>query len=979
VYDYNGNSVNVGNAFGPYITAAKSRLNVNLVMNAVTNYGQSGIAAAPVDFLYTEVWDPYITYNDLVGLVASNNTYSSNKLATVFAAYINLGNSGSAGTFNTPGVLLADAAMFSAGASHIELGDHMLDNPYFPNSNLRMSCGLEQNMIQYYDFLTGYENLLRDSVTASSATLQTSGSTGLATAATLGKIWVQSTQRTNTQIFQLINLVTANTLNWRDSFGTQSAPTAITSIPVSFSIGPRQITNVFVASPDWNNGVPQQVAYTSSSGTLSFTVPYLDYWTMVVVDYAPVVITLPITGSPFCAGSPVTVSFVVNSPFEAGNVFTAQLSDSTGSFASPINIGSAAGTNSGTMIDTIPLNALHGTGYRIRVVASAPSSTGLDNGTNLTILPAVVPTISISPSSGNTVCANQNVTFNATATNAGSLPIYQWKINTTSVGTDQSIYSNNALANGDIVYCILTSNAVCTTPATVVSDSVTMTVNSTLVPSVSVSANPSGAVCTNTPVAFTAAPTNGGITPSYQWKVNGTPVGTNSPSYSNSSLNNGDVVSCLMTSSSACASPDTASYYITMSVSSSVTPTIAITASPAGAVCAGTTIVFHTTTSGGGNSPTYQWLVNGVNNSVTTDSFSSSSLGNGDIVRCILTSSFSCASVSTATSNADTAEINSTVIARITSVNANSNSNGMICPFSMDTFTAIFTNGGTNPIFIWTRNFDTVGTSSSVIYLDSVGNGDEIRCQLISNAVCASNTPLVIVFFSVYPQPDASITPDSAVFVCQGDSLLLTAAAGNSTYQWSNSSSAQSTYATLSGSYSVTVRDANGCSASSAPVNVSVNALPAVPVITSSNNDSLFSSSALGYQWYLNSTLIPNATNQNILMTQDGNYQVLITDTNGCSNISAIYNETNLGVANVHSGVGVKLYPNPNSGSFTLEFSDNTPHVIDISDELGRTIVPNTTVTTTATFDLDNITSGIYFLHILDIGSIESIRFSVVK
>ena len=286
VYDYNGNSVNVGAAFGPYITAAKSRLNVNLVMNAVTNYGQSGIATSPVDFLYTEVWDPYVTYNDLAGLVASNNTYSSNKLATVFAAYINLGNSGSAGIFNTPGVLLADAVMFSAGASHIELGDHMLDNPYFPNSNLRMSCGLEQNMIQYYDFLTGYENLLRDSVSTSSTTLQTSGGTALATTAALGKIWVQSDQKTNTQIFQLINLVNANTINWRDSFGTQTTPTTINNIPFNF-IDTNVIEKLYYASPDFNNGIPTPLSYTRSGDTITFTLPKLQYWTMVVAKNSP--------------------------------------------------------------------------------------------------------------------------------------------------------------------------------------------------------------------------------------------------------------------------------------------------------------------------------------------------------------------------------------------------------------------------------------------------------------------------------------------------------------------------------------------------------------------------------------------------------------------------------------------------------------------------------------------------------------------
>ncbi len=283
VYDYNGNMVNLGAAFGPYITAAKAQLNVNMVMNAVANFGQQSIATAPVDFLYTEVWDPYRTFNDLTGLISSNNTYGNNKLATVFAGYINLGNSGSAGTFNTPGVLLADAAIFSAGGSHIELGDHMLCNPYFPNSSLRMSCGLEQNMIQYYDFLTAYENLLRDSIAASSVSLQTTGSSALSTTAATGKIWVQSNQRNNTQIFQLINLVSANTINWRDSFGTQVAPTGISNIPLSFT-DTNVITKLYCASPDYNNGLPTPLSYTRSGNTITFSLPSLLYWTMVVAE-----------------------------------------------------------------------------------------------------------------------------------------------------------------------------------------------------------------------------------------------------------------------------------------------------------------------------------------------------------------------------------------------------------------------------------------------------------------------------------------------------------------------------------------------------------------------------------------------------------------------------------------------------------------------------------------------------------------------
>lgn len=91
----------------------------------------------------------------------------------------------------------------------------------------------------------------------------------------------------------------------------------------------------------------------------------------------------------------------------------------------------------------------------------------------------------------------------------------------------------------------------------------------TAAPTVVISAAPSSTVCSGTSVAFTATPTLGGTTPSYQWKLNGSNVGANSPNYTNASLSNGNTISCVMTSNSPCASPTTAtSNVITMIVNS---------------------------------------------------------------------------------------------------------------------------------------------------------------------------------------------------------------------------------------------------------------------------------------------------------------------------------------------------------------------------------------------------------------------------
>lgn len=89
-----------------------------------------------------------------------------------------------------------------------------------------------------------------------------------------------------------------------------------------------------------------------------------------------------ITGSPFtvdCIGTNDTgaIQFISIGTFVAGNTYTAQMSDATGSFTSPTNIGSLASIlNSGTINITIPSGAASGAGYLIRIISDNPSVIG---------------------------------------------------------------------------------------------------------------------------------------------------------------------------------------------------------------------------------------------------------------------------------------------------------------------------------------------------------------------------------------------------------------------------------------------------------------------------------------------------------------------------------------------------------------------------------------------------------------------------
>jgi hypothetical protein len=121
--------------------------------------------------------------------------------------------------------------------------------------------------------------------------------------------------------------------------------------------------------------------------------------------------TNAITQTSYCAGvaTPVSVNFNASGAATSGNVYTAQLSNASGSFASPTAIGTLASTASGplSVSATIPASTPVGTAYRIRVVASAPSGTSGDNGADLAINAAPIVAIAPNPANG-IMCAGQS-------------------------------------------------------------------------------------------------------------------------------------------------------------------------------------------------------------------------------------------------------------------------------------------------------------------------------------------------------------------------------------------------------------------------------------------------------------------------------------------------------------------------------------------------------------------------------------------
>jgi uncharacterized protein (TIGR02145 family) len=389
--------------------------------------------------------------------------------------------------------------------------------------------------------------------------------------------------------------------------------------------------------------------------------------------------------------------------------------------------------DSGLVINQVLANLLSTEGIvTYHITPEVGSCSGATVDYPVTVTPGDSVKVSITASTNN-ICAGTPVTFTATPTNPGTTPIYQWKVNGISSGTNSTTFTYTPL-NGDVVTCVLSSSitaCIANNPAT--SNGITMIVIPNLPVSITVapSQNP---VCAGNTVTFTATPTNGGLSPSYQWKVNGIGAGTNNPTYAYLP-NNGDIVTCVLTSNATCPTGNPAtSNPVTMTVNPNLDVSITIVAS-ANPFCQGSSVTYTATPVNEGALPIYQWKVNGVNSGTNSPTFTYNPLS-GDLVSCVLTSSIPCPVNNPITSNTLLMTVNNNLPVNVT-VTASSNP---FCPGSPVTFTATPINGGTTPTYQWKVNGMNSGTNSHT-FTYNPANGDSVRCVITSNLACVTGNP----------------------------------------------------------------------------------------------------------------------------------------------------------------------------------------------------------------------------------------------
>ncbi len=559
-----------------------------------------------------------------------------------------------------------------------------------------------------------------------------------------------------------------------------------------------------------------------------------------------------------CVGSSIAIPYTAKGYYGPANVFTVQLSDAAGSFAAAVNIGSLNAQTSGNIIAVIPPGTAAGAGYRVRVVSNLPAYTGKDNGSNITVIAvpvAGISDISVSPngcdlvtlmasggssfqwSGGNTPGQAQNSftasgTYTVTVTNINGCTDTASKVITVTPSTGNV---TTFTACNSYTWSVNGQTYITSGTYTWVSGCHTETLNLTV---------NFGASTTNTTYQIACN--------SYTWPFNG-------QTYSASGIYT-HVVGC-----------QTEILNLTINEgNTSIGSVSGITSS----ICEGETI---STTAYGGSD--YQWSgPNGFTFSGAVLFRPNATTDMSGLYTVIISAGNGCASTMIST----LINVNTIPVADISGINN-------ICAGNTLSLTAT---GGTS--YQWSG---PGGYSSSNA---SINRTNATVLMSGTYNVTASNTNgcTGMASMTVLVNAATPVTIIGATTVCMGNTINLTATGGIN-YQWSGPGGFTATGAAMTrtatagtgGTYSVTLTDANGCTAMKA-VTVTVASSSVSASITglltycAGTTMMLTASGGATYQWSGpggfsasgNILSIPSST-----PAMTGTYVVIVTNAGGCT------------------------------------------------------------------------------------------------
>lgn len=457
-----------------------------------------------------------------------------------------------------------------------------------------------------------------------------------------------------------------------------------------------------------NNGIATTGSYQSSfAGAADAVVVQWDVDTFVYIRE-------PFTDTFHCAGDTLRLPYGVTQNFRSNNTFTVQLSNATGSFATPVNIGSFNTNTAGTFNCLIPVNTPAGAGYKVRMVATGPADTSLPTDYNLRIYPKPA---NFSAGSNSPVCTGDSLKLNSGTTTAGVT--YAWAgPNSYSSATEDPVLPNATLAMPGNYY-ININNSGC-----VVKDTVVVVVNQG---PENVTASNNSPICTIDTMKLIGSTTTSGVT--YAW-TGPNNYNTQNVTLPNAQLSDGGTYLFTVTLGNC---SDTASTVVTVDQSAVIN---IVSLTPV-SICKGDTAQFYGFPNFAGTNPQMQWQINGVNvPGATAALFKTPILANGDKVRMTVTPNTTCPG--TRMSNEIPIIVQDL---KAPQVSITADAGPSLFPNEPINFTAVATDAGNAPNYQWRKNGIDIGGATGAVWganANALKDGDNICVLVTSTYACPS-------------------------------------------------------------------------------------------------------------------------------------------------------------------------------------------------------------------------------------------------
>ena len=417
-------------------------------------------------------------------------------------------------------------------------------------------------------------------------------------------------------------------------------------------------------------------------------------------------------------------------------------------------------------------------------------------------------------SNGDTFCENDDITFNAIATDLGNASNlnYTWTINGNTVaGATLDNFTASNLNDQDTVNCILTFDNNCFNGNTLSATPIILNITSTINPTATIVADQT-TICEGETITFTINGNDLGNNPTFQWQIDGINTGNNSPTFSTNVLSEGQNITCTISTNQSCATMNTfTTNTITVSVSQSLTPSINISPNVT-EICQGETVTFTAFGNNFGLNPSFQWQIDGIPAGTNQPEFSTNQLTNGQVVTCTLIADLSCAD----NNMVESSPVSIIVTADQSPVIFVEANNSEICKGQEVIFTAYGDHFGVNPVFQWMIDGVPVAGTDSIFSTTDLNNDQLVSCQITNPEACqsiataTSNTVLIKV-------NEVSFEVLELAFEnCENsDGIIEIEGIGGTepyTYEWMDGAKANLHTGLAYGKFTVTVTDAIGCS-----------------------------------------------------------------------------------------------------------------------------------------------------------------------